>query len=50
LHLLLSQAIQQGKISKELKEKINNPKNYYMFKGLIPANTTEQLKELIKIG
>jgi hypothetical protein len=44
---LLSRAIHQGKISKELKDKINNPKNYYMFKGLIPADTTEHLKELI---
>ena len=50
LQLGLLQAIHTGEISIKLKNQINNPENYKAFKGIIKANNTEHLKELIKIG
>ena len=46
----LLHAIHTGEISIKLKNQINNPENYKAFKGIIKANNTEHLKELIKIG
>ena len=40
----------QQKAMSNLKEIINNPKNYSTFNGLISANDKEHLKELIQIG
>ena len=46
----LLQAIKTGKLSSELKQLINDPANFDAFKGLIKANDTIHLKQLIKIG
>ncbi len=46
----LLHAIHTGEISIKLKNQINNPENHNAFKGIIKANNTEHLKELIKIG
>ena len=43
-------AIKTKKIHAQLKDAINNPKNYYKFNGLIKAKNNEHLKELIEIG
>lgn len=43
-------AIKTRKIHKQLKDVINNPKNYYKFNSLIKAKNNEHLKELIEIG
>ena len=47
---LLIDSINTIQISGRLKEIINNPKNYSIFKGLIHANDKDHLKELISIG
>ena len=46
----LTDAIQTGNIPNRLKQLINDPANFDKFKGLIKANDTEHLKELIEIG
>ena len=48
-HQLL-QTIQTCKLPSELKQIINDPTNFHKFKGLIKANDTIHLKQLIKIG
>ena len=46
----LIDSINTRQISRSLKEIINNPNNFHRFKGLIPANDKEHLKELIQVG
>ena len=46
----LTDAIQSGKIHNRLKQIINDPANFDKFKGLIPANDKNHLKELIQVG
>ena len=46
----LTDAIQTGKILDRLKHYINEPNNFNELKGLITANDTIHLKQLIKIG
>ena len=46
----LTDAIQTGNISNALKQFINNPNNFSELNGLITANDTIHLKQLIKIG
>ena len=46
----LTDAIQTGKIHNRLKQFINDPNNFSTLKGLIKANDTIHLKQLIKIG
>ena len=43
-------AIKTKKIHAQLKDTINNPKNFYKFNSIIKAKNTEHLKELIEIG
>ena len=46
----LKVSILTGKISKSLKEIINNPTNFHKYKSVIKANDEDHLKELIQIG
>ena len=46
----LKVSIRTGKISKSLKEIINNPTNFHKYKSVIKANDKDHLKELIEIG
>ena len=46
----LIMAIQTCKISKSIKEIINNPNNFHKYNGIIKAHDKNHLRQLIKIG